>query len=64
MYSSRRPLGKIPYTFGPRFRSDNNIVITESVILVSFFSNNCPYIRNRTWLGSPETGVWVEGNEQ
>ncbi|KAH9418668.1 hypothetical protein DERP_003994 [Dermatophagoides pteronyssinus] len=48
IYSSRRPPGNIPYNFGPSLRSDNNIVITESVIFVSYLSNNWPYIRNNT----------------
>ncbi len=64
IYSSKRPPGNIPYNLGPRLRSDKSIVITESVIFKSLPSWSWPYIRSNTWLGSWESGVWVDGREQ
>lgn len=64
MYSSRRPPGKMPYSLGPKLRSESSMVMTESVIFGSFLSSNWPYMRSNTWLGSPVTGVCVDGREQ
>ncbi|KAE9526571.1 hypothetical protein AGLY_013219 [Aphis glycines] len=54
MYSSRRPPGNIPCNLGPKPRSDNNVNITDSVIIfsIAFSPCVCPYNLINTSRGS------------